>query len=446
MLSIDRTASAFMPENSLLERAGMEVWNQARPLSKAAKVLFIAGPGNNGSDALVAARSAFVEGYLDILVLITAKGANAIQLKALQAMGVSITAEIDKARAFLQQSSAVIDGLCGTGMKGGLEGPFFQIVTMINKRPLGTFCISIDLPSGLCDDSEYQSLCVRADKTICMGLEKACLLDYHNRPEAGAIVTFNPGFPSQLTGEKDAILLQGQDFKDQDDPYAFKTKKGHVGFAGGSKDYPGALMLAASSAFHAGSGLVSIMCSEGQRDFYAPSWPQFIYRNEHDFSGLDCLCIGNGWLGGENLDPYIAADLPMVLDAGALRALGRRQVRFSKPTVLTPHPGELACLIDTAPLRTFRALTLAIQAYVDKSNCFLVLKACTTWIYGPTMKPACLDSPNSRLGVGGSGDVLSGLAASYLGRGCSGFEACTKAVLAHSLAGFDAMTLSRSLL
>jgi NAD(P)H-hydrate epimerase len=156
----------------------------------------------------------------------------------------------------------------------------------------------------------------------------------------------------------------------------------------------------------------------------------------------------------------LSSDTPLVLDADALRLLAMSTLPAKRlsaaPLVLTPHPGEFAGLAlrsagsnldgsrDKPPALagTMEATLFDTPAILGKCasyyNAVVVLKNHVTWIAAPDGRLAVWDGQEPALGTGGSGDVLAGLVAGLMARGCSAFEAACAGVIAHGLAGKEA--------
>jgi hydroxyethylthiazole kinase-like uncharacterized protein yjeF len=158
----------------------------------------------------------------------------------------------------------------------------------------------------------------------------------------------------------------------------------------------------------------------------------------------DVVVIGPG-LGSQDSSRRLARELiagcaqPMVIDADGLNALAGhldvlKRVSVGCQVVLTPHPGEMARLLgtDTGMVQRKRK-TLAIKFASDYNVC-LVLKGHNT-IVVDRENFYVNRTGNPGMATAGSGDVLSGMIAAFLGQGLGSFEAAKYAVYLHGLAG-----------
>ena len=229
---------------------------------------------------------------------------------------------------------------------------------------------------------------------------------------------------------------------------AHKGTFGSVAIIGGDTGMVGAVLLAARAALHCGAGRVyaAMLCKN------APSvdifQPEIMLRSPAAITQLpqlNCVVIGTG-LGQTNaaielLEFWLAQNVPLLLDADALNLiashlhLAQLVISRSAETVITPHAGEAARLLDALAAehiqqnRTESALKLA-----KSLNVTCVLKGAGTvcahhdgsWFINTT--------GNVGLASGGTGDVLSGIIGSLMAQGLSGLEAAKLGVYVHGAA------------
>jgi NAD(P)H-hydrate epimerase len=245
---------------------------------------------------------------------------------------------------------------------------------------------------------------------------------------------------------------------------ANKGSFGRTLIVAGSPNYPGAALLATSAATRSGAGLVFLATREPVYRLVAGRVEEAIYYSlpagadgEFDVRmsciavldqapSMSSLLIGPG-LGQapatvrfvEQLAAALPEDTPTVLDADALNILARVPgwwERIAPPKVLTPHPGEMARLMDrsVADVQADRPGT-ALEA-AKKLNATVVLKGAATIIASPDGRYRISPWVNSGLARGGTGDVLAGLLAGLLAQMPEDpFDAATLAVYVHGLAG-----------
>ncbi|TFG83040.1 MAG: NAD(P)H-hydrate dehydratase, partial [Spirochaetales bacterium] len=320
--------------------------------------------------------------------------------------------------------------------------------------------VALDLPSGIrAYDAPVAGLGmpVRADITLSVAPMKAELFFPGYRESAGRIEEIAGVFP--VDEEIGVQLLEPDDLHSLLPPLSPDTHKGNrgaLGVYGGAVGTLGAAILAARAGSAAGAGTVTLMVPD---ELYATAASVLSAQMVRPVSAgngrsFDALVVGPG-LGRDGrassrvADSW-ATDLPLVLDADALRLIRAREVRSSgAPLVLTPHPGEFAPLAvlasgmdpeDSAALEEARLRcrfdTLMVSRLVARAfGAVVVLKGSTTWLAAPDGRAAVWDGRNPAMATGGSGDVLAGLLGGLLARGLDPWDAARAAVIAHGLAG-----------
>ena len=348
--------------------------------------------------------------------------------------------------------------LFGTGLSKPLEGIYAEAVEAINNSEKEIW--SIDVPSGLSSDSsEIIGRAVHATGTIALAALKYC----HVLPPAselcGAIYIVDIGIPTAST----TTVVRGADVA-QLLPY--RTSNSHKGIYGhvisyaGSKGKSGAAYMCAKSALRAGAGLstavspagvqptvasygpeIMTMAAQGHLDFFsAEELPQAI-----EFSkGKSVVALGPGIGTAEQTWAFVKdfvdkIDVPMVIDADGLNliAMDRSILLKRKPgsTVLTPHPGEMARLLNTDTKKIQSDRLAAASQLASETRSVVVLKGYRTiiadgeghlWI-NPTGGPA--------LASGGTGDILTGAISAFIAQNVPVLQAAIAGVYIH---GFTA--------
>ena len=206
MAAIDRRAQSewALAGSVLMENAGANAYAAVRAdlwagCAAPGPLVFVAGRGNNGGDALVMARHASNGGADDVVVVLAAGeprpgGAPAANLAACRALGIPVAAGPD-ADAAIAAAAWIFDGITGTGLRAELAAPAAAVVERINAAPGKV--IAIDVPSGLRDGYRSGPL-VRANATVTIGLPKRCLYLPVTRTAAGEILVVAAGFPRPL--------------------------------------------------------------------------------------------------------------------------------------------------------------------------------------------------------------------------------------------------------
>jgi hydroxyethylthiazole kinase-like uncharacterized protein yjeF len=466
MSTIDKRSQAEFgcPSLILMENAGIKalsalrrhVWKGRMPRGR---LVFVAGKGNNGGDALVMARQCLHDAVGEPGIILTEKpdkGSDAeANLRMCEALGIRAVAFKEKEREALQaleEAECVFDGIAGTGLRGPLESPLDRLVEAINRAP--SMKIAIDTPSGVGDGYREGHSAVRADVTLTMGLPKICLYLPKARALCGKIVVVPLGFPPTLLEDPGipGELLERDAFRGLMPPIApdaHKGTRGHLAVFAGAPGTTGAAWLSATAAARSRAGLVTVFLSRDVYPVLASKLSSVMARpweGELDASRFDAVLAGPGWgVSAERagwLEMLISTGLPGVIDADALTLLADRaragKLDLSGRWVLTPHPGEFTRFsgrsvdeVLDAPIP--RALELS-----SRLNAVVVLKGACTFIASPEGKYWIYDGVNPALATGGSGDVLSGVIAAGIAGGMTPREAALFGVSLHGRAGMAA--------
>jgi ADP-dependent NAD(P)H-hydrate dehydratase / NAD(P)H-hydrate epimerase len=478
MADIDREAieGYGIPGILLMEHAAAAVVSQLKKLLRvkklsrsAASLLFIAGPGNNGGDALAAARIAAGAGYAGAAVLLVQQKLHetaALQLTMVRNLGIPVYLWDDpETEAALRRADCIIDGISGTGLTGDLRGRAGEAAEKLRfareSGELKAAFLAVDIPSGMHEAGTQDSPLVPADVTVTMGLRKTACYLLQTRHLCGKIVCINPGFPRELleNAHEDALLAEDEDavllpLK----LTAYKNSRGHAAVFAGSPQTPGAALLSASAAAHMRAGLITLYTALEAARPVLSSIPaaiiplpvesetdrRIIGRQELQ-QRFTAVLAGPGWGTGEQqaaqLKEILASELPVILDADALTLLAaeirqnRSEVRRTSPLILTPHPGEFERLSGVPAGSPGKVIIASLREFAREFSCIVIYKAHLLYIAAPDGRVTVAEGLNPAMGTAGSGDVLAGCAAGLL---CSGHEAYKAAVTAtylHQKAG-----------
>ncbi len=444
--AVERQWQASHPDARLMERAGAAAADLAGTLADESgePVLILAGPGNNGGDALIAARRLTQQGCR-VTVVSRADAARlppdaARAWEAWRESGGAILADIPLAQRF----SLVIDGLFGVGLTRDVAGEEARWIARINE--LNCPKLALDVPSGLDSDSgRIRGCALRADHTLTyLGL-KPGLLTADGPDCAGAILLDTLGVDAAGSAATAGIALTQLESRHRLPARTHNSHKGmygHVGIIGGASGMVGAGLIAGRAALQQGAGSVTLGMLDERVvvDFGEPRL-MFAVAENLLASPLSVLAIGPG-LGQSPrahalLEVALAAPCPLVLDADALNllagdpGLASLAARRSQPTLLTPHPGEAARLLGIS--------SAAVQA--DRIECarrlgtlyraHVALKGAGTVIMHPDGRYAINTSGGPWLAQAGSGDRLTGMLAALLGQGKAAGDALEAAVWLH---------------
>jgi len=416
MRSLEQEAIAAwgIPSLVLQEHAAM---GALALLPAGAPLQVLAGPGNNGGDALALARLARLQGRpVQVWALgpePSWHGDAAIQARLWEGLGGGYRHAVDPREAVAGFHGWVVDGLFGLGTRLPLEGAAAAWVQALSDAagPAAPFRIlALDLPSGLDPASPEAPASVPADRTACFGHLKVCHGLRPARERCGEISVI----PIPLRGAPEAgiRLLErpGRTGPERWDTH--KNDFGHVGIRAGSKGMSGAAVMAAQGALRMGAGLVTILPDAVVRAEVAAQVPEAMVRAWEGRvpEGIDVLLAGPGGITG-----VPDWEGPLVLDASAL-APGSGALWMARPgTVITPHPGEFVRMFPgPAPRGTAQRLDRARAAAGGPG--ILVLKGAQTIIAG--VDPELWVNPTGHRGLstGGAGDFLAGMVAAQVGR------------------------------
>ena len=392
----------------------------------------LAGPGNNGGDALALARLAQLQGrVVTVWSPFTQphwQGDAAQQARLWQGLGQTIQTTEAPARAMTAWRGWVVDGLFGLGTTRPLEGPAATWVQALNASGLPV--LALDLPSGLDPSSaEVPGEAVHAVKTACFGARKVChgLLPARNWCGEITVVPIPLDQPPAGTLhllERPVLAPRAWD--------SHKGSFGHVAIRAGSLGMSGAAVLAALGALRAGAGLVTVLTDAEVRAEIAAQVPEAmvqVWRGTVP-AEADVLLVGPG--GITEVPDWPG---PLVVDASALKE-GEGPRWMNRPgTAITPHPGEFARLFHLArPLLMDERLAQARDVATGKPG-VLLLKGAQSVIAGGA-SPDLWINPTGHPGLatGGSGDLLAGMVAGFRAQGLPMREAVATAAWFHGAA------------
>jgi len=469
-----------IPVRVLMEYAGMAVAREAKRMLAEGMgcqpVRILCGHGQNGGDALVAARLLQADGYdvcchLDGFPAGTPEFAD--QLATVRALGIAC----EDIGALTADPALIIDGIYGTGFLAGRPLPpsVAACLTRIREaRHAGACVLAIDVPSGLeTDSARFADPAVQADRTVTFLFPKTGLVSDPGRDLAGEIIVDRLGLPeTALIRLLDAIEPPSVRTEWVDDAMVrrlaparprrmHKGQGGRVLLVAGSPGFGGASLLAGEAALRSGAGLVNLLTDESLISAALCRIPEAMVtglRGIEDAEAvrkLDLLIglrpaatgIGPGiGLTGQSASLLASAlekARSIVVDADALSLIAADPDRFypllrarltdpdRQPAILTPHPGEFARLMPEAQALPRHE---ASRRLAERTGSVVVLKGAATVVAAPDGRVCINPTGNSGLARGGSGDVLTGLLTGILAQGLPSFDAAFCAVYLHGLA------------
>jgi len=426
---------AGVPQPVLMENAGRAAAAVLQRLFPSGTVVGLVGAGNNGGDALVALRTLMTWGREVRVVLVADRAARDPLLHAWP-VAVTVDSEIADAAwsALLGSAAVIVDGVLGTGASGAPRERQARAIERMNAA--GRPVLALDVPSGVdATTGAVPGAAARAHVTVAFGAPKLGSLLHPARALVGRLVAVEIGFPPWGADACGAMLATPAWARARLPARSTDTHKKAVGsllLVAGGPGMAGAAVLAARAAFRAGAGLVRVCSHAGNREIVQGAVPEAIWVDGSDASALraalqqsDALAVGPG-LGTDAAaatlvaDALAASSCPVVLDADALNlAAGGRfdlsTVARARPTLITPHPGEMARLLG-APAKGADPASTA-RAAVARFGCAVLLKGAPSLVAAPET-PLLVDTQSSSdLAVAGMGDALTGVVGALLAQG-----------------------------
>jgi NAD(P)H-hydrate epimerase len=468
MREIDaRTQAEYgIPERALMEEAGKAVARVAQEKFATQRVLVVTGKGNNAGDGYVAARYLRYAGIAVKIVAVarpeSLKGVAAEMFREAREAGIPIFA-MEELGALLEESDLVVDALCGTGIRGPLEGEFAEAAQRISKSSVPV--LSVDVPSGVRElgPGEELGTAVEADLTVAIGAPKICTILLPGSLYTGELVVERINFPAQLLDSEEwpfniAAPQELRAWIPSRPLTANKGTFGKVGIVAGSAPYLGAAILAARGALRAGAGLVYVFTTDQLNPILKAALPEAVtviapsrdphWLDELSFEsirekavGLDVLAVGMGLGTAVSQQELVRAiiselSLPIVLDADALAALAALGLPALRTNiVMTPHPGEMARLLRTSVSAVQRDRIEAARSASGQAQTVVLLKGADTIVARPDGQVWINPGACPALAKGGTGDVLSGVIAALIGQGLEPWQAAVLGARLHLEAG-----------
>jgi NAD(P)H-hydrate epimerase len=475
----EETIAKYCPSLELMERAGRAVARRLQWMAPVGDAVFFVGSGNNGGDALVAARCLVEETWPTSLTVFLLKSpeemspdarTNYWRLAPLINKGRVEVLRLDQegweeqVEEALEQVDVVVDGLLGTGVSGPPRGRLLEVIRAINASARQV--IAIDIPSGVQGETgEVPGEAVKAHVTVTIGRPKFGLLFHPGRQYVGQLVVEDIGFPPEVVEAHSSglFLIDEREILERlprRAPDAHKYRCGAVLVVAGSRAYTGAAALAAEAALRSGCGIVYLAVPESVRSLLETLLVEVITLPlpetdrgtvapaawdalEPILGKVRALVVGPGLDRHEETDRFVRDLLqrfpgPAVLDADGLRAFANAPdalAALPRPPVVTPHSGELADLVGERIPEDPRERVEATRRAARRLNTVLLHKGAPTLVGTPDGEVWVNGSGDSALATAGSGDVLSGLLGGLLAQGASPLDAALVAAYVRGRAG-----------
>lgn len=428
---------ARLPDGALMARAASGLATECVRLlggGYGARVVVLAGSGNNGGEALYAGAHLARRGAHVTAVLLRPDRAHPGGLAALRRAGGRV-AGTDP--AVLDGADLVLDGIVGIGGSGSLRDAAVPLAQAAREH----LTVGVDIPSGVdADTGEAGEQHVRADVTVTFGALKTGLVAGAGAEASGEVRLVDIGLAETLPAARIHVLESADVGELLAPPTAADDKytRGVIGVVAGSADYPGAGVLCTGAAVHGGAGMVRYAGTAAAA--VHARFPEVVVHEGGRPSELrvQAWAIGSGIGTGNGARDLLAdalrTDVPVLVDADGITLLGTHLDLLrgrEAPTVLTPHDREFARIADGPSadrVGSARAAATALGAVV-------LLKGNATVVAAPDGRTWINATGTPWLATAGSGDVLSGLIGSLLATGIEAPLAAAAGAYLHGLAG-----------
>jgi ADP-dependent NAD(P)H-hydrate dehydratase / NAD(P)H-hydrate epimerase len=418
----------------LMERAGRAVAEVIlEDFADAVRITVVCGTGNNGGDGRVAAR-VLEEAGREVLI---------------------VESKPEDEEKDLGEPDLIVDALFGTGFEGAPRPGAARLIEQMNDATADI--VAVDIPSGVdASTGEVAGTVVDAWATVTFHGEKVGLVVTPGAFHAGEVDVADIGLEAMETEHlrvSDEILELVPPRAPEDNKYT----AGHVLVVGGSPGLTGAPSLTAMAAMRADAGYVSVAAPRSTLSVFELRLLEAVKRPlPDDEEGrlteeavevvLDlaekahAVALGPGLGRSEGTQELVRTllarlNLPVVVDADAL--FGLEPGEWTAPRVLTPHEGELAGLLDTDSAWVAAHRLEAARRAVERFDCIVVLKGEGTIVAAPGEGIlVCPGFPS--LATAGTGDVLTGVIASFLAKGLEARLAAAAGVTAQVQAAIRA--------
>lgn len=445
----------------LMERAGTGLAELVIELAPAPAVAVVCGKGNNGGDGLVAARALRERGF-DVRVLL---------LGAPEDLRGDARANLERLRGAppdpfdagaLDGVATIVDAILGTGFEGEPREPAASAIEAINRAGEDAVVVACDVPSGVnATTGEVSGAAVQARATATFHAGKPGLWIAPGKAHAGEVRVIDIGIPGAgpaspsigLIADRAAVGIprRGRD--------STKFAAGSVLVCGGSTGLTGAPCMASESAMRAGAGYVTACIPASLNAIFESRLLEVMTVPLPDRSGSlvpgagqvvleraarsNALVLGPG-LGREDATFELARSLapaleiPLLLDADGLNAhAGKLQSLAGRKsaTVLTPHAGELARLLESDSGTVGAHRLACARDAASAAHAIVVLKGDDTIVAEPGGCVGVNRGGAPALATAGTGDVLSGVIGAFLAKRMDPFHAACAGVLIHARAG-----------
>ena len=422
-------------------------------------IAIFCGTGNNGGDGMVISRWLFNHNY-DVCCYIVGdenrfsplakKNCEILRKLNCEIKFIKDNQDLEKLTNHLLEFDVVVDAIFGIGLQGEIKGFRKNVVEIINEY--SDFVVAIDIPSGVnAKTGKVENVSINADITITMADLKYGHLLLPGRELSGEIYIVDIGVSAITYAEnlpKAELLENINEFFPTTQRDTHKGDFGKVAVIAGSPGFTGAGIMSSNSALEMGSGLITLLHPKSLFQIFESSLIEVMTKgvaetkdqtislnslNEINNFVINCdaVAIGPGISRNEETAEFVRQFLisnnkPTVIDADAINAFENHLDELNKlkdkPYIFTPHIKEFSRLSGLSIQKIKNdELNFAVE-FANKYNIILLLKGSTSIITDGEQITFNITG-NPGLSTGGSGDVLTGIILSLLGKGFSPYDA-----------------------
>lgn len=443
----------------LMENAARGVFEKIH--KKGSSFLVLCGKGNNGGDGLAVARHLITSGKKVKVYIISRKDNYTedfkINLNILKKISdeenICFLKEADsKFIEDLKNYDVAVDCILGVGISRDVEKWLQEIIDNVNIY--SKFKVSVDVPSGLdCDCGIPRGAAIEADETYTFEVIKRGFLNYKSFDYIGKLNIVNIGIPGEVKRKhsENIYKLEKEDYKKiplKRKVYGHKGDFGRALVIAGSEGFTGAAYICTEAAVRTGAGLVTLACTKEIKKILQSRLTEAMTVSTEDEKTIelikkaDVIAFGPGFGTGEKELKYLEkvineSTCPIVIDADGITLLSKNPKLLKKlngRAVLTPHPGEMARLLNISVKEVEENRIEKANEIAAKYNITVLLKGYNT-IISDGKQIFVNPSGNSRMASGGMGDALTGIIASFIAQGLNILNSALLGAYIHGYAG-----------
>jgi hydroxyethylthiazole kinase-like uncharacterized protein yjeF len=442
---------------SLMQSAGEKCADYiSNKISKNKELFIVCGPGNNGGDGFIIGHRLINKDYkVKIFLVHSIKNKKNDNYKAFKQLNCKIYNLKDLKKELKKKTNPVIiDCVFGIGLNKNINSNIKNLIRLINNKK--TFVISIDIPTGInADTGNIMGEAIKANITLALHCKKVGHLLFPGVHFSGLIKILDIGIRKSLnkfinnkiTENDPKLWIKKFPWKKYN---SHKYSRGRVFIYGSLKNYIGASLLSSNAAIRCGAGAVTIVAKKSTIDKYNQRFFSLLkveinsqkeFKNFLKNSLITSFLIGPG--AGVNLETVENVKLISkyinyaVIDADAITSFSKNPKQLysilNEDKIITPHEGEFNRIFPN--LKDIKNKIERTTEAAKKANCIVVFKGPDTIIASPDGKVCINTISTEELAVVGSGDVLSGIITSLIGKNkMSSFNGACAGVWIHSFA------------